>query len=84
MLQLTYGQCVGSKANVFVSFAYLMRFCDLVNVAEGYLRKQGPRAEESTFFWFDLLVNDQWAATEKPFEWWTDTNEESVGTRVWL
>ena len=34
LLQLTYGQCVGSKANVFVSFAYLMRFHDLVNVAE--------------------------------------------------
>ena len=33
---------------------------------------------ESTFFWFDMIVNDQWASLEKSFDWWATTFKEAV------
>ena len=36
-------------------------------------------AVESTFFWFDLFVNDQWTASDKGSDcWWVNTFRETV------
>ena len=70
-LGMTYAE-VG-KANVFISFAYSSDFMELVNSIECYMERNPHKHIASTFFWFDLFVNDQWTALTKSFEWWANT-----------
>lgn len=60
LLNVTYGQVVGEKANIFVSFAYEAIFDDLINAINSYLDNHPDLPVETTYFWFDMLVNDQW------------------------
>jgi hypothetical protein len=64
---------VGAKANRFISFAYADNFIELVDALEAYLEGQPELNPERTYFWFDMLVNNQWTAAVKGFEWWTTT-----------
>ena len=84
ILELTYSE-VGEKADIFVSFAYLNDFIGLVGALENFLEKYPSFSVETTFFWFDIFVNNQWNALDKPFEWWASTFRsavESIGTTV--
>ena len=67
-----------SRANVFVSFAYAVDFVELVDALDCYLEAQGEGAAETTFFWFDLFVNNQWAALEHDFDWWATTFRTAI------
>ena len=77
-LDVCYEEVVGNKANVFVSFAYSDNFFELVEALELFMSKHPELAEESTYFWVDFLVNDQWNALSKPFDWWATTFKEAV------
>ena len=60
VLNLSYKEAVGEKANLFISFAYADSFIDLVDALELYMDTHDKEyAVESTYFWFDLFMNDQ-------------------------
>ena len=83
-LRVTYDQAVGTKANVFVSFAYGDNFIDLVEGLELFLKDE-KRDPMETYFWFDMFVNDQWHALDHDFDWWANTFStavESIGETV--
>ena len=83
-LGLTYRQAVGTKANIFVSFAYDDNFIDLVEGLELFLEDE-KRDPTTTYFWFDMFVNDQWHALDHDFDWWANTFStavESIGETV--
>ena len=67
-----------SRATVFVSFAYAADFVELVDALECYLAGEGEGAAETTFFWFDLFVNNQWAALQHDFDWWATTFRTAI------
>ena len=67
-----------SRANVFVSFAYDADYVELVDALECHLEGEGEGAAETTFFWFDLFVNNQWVAADKSFEWWGTTFRTAI------
>ena len=75
--QLIYSQAVGKKANVFVSFAYKDNFCELVEALESNLEDRGADSM-TTYFWFDMFVNNQWVALEHDFNWWASTFRTAV------
>ena len=51
-----------------MSFAFSDNFIDLVESLEKLLEGESFRyPDESTYFWFDMLVNNLWAAKEKGF-----------------
>ena len=75
--QLTYNQAVGKEANVFVSFAYKDNFCELVEALEVNLEDRGADPT-TTYFWFDMFVNNQWVALEHDFNWWASTFRTAV------
>jgi tetratricopeptide (TPR) repeat protein len=77
-LNVTYSEVVGRKANVFISFAYGNDFIDLVDALEVYFEEHPDMPMESTYFWFDMFVNNQWQATEKDFDWWATTFRTAV------
>ena len=72
-LGVTYSQVVGIKANRFISFAYADNFIELVDALEAYLDEHVDLDPASTYFWFDMLVNNQWTAAVKGFDWWATT-----------
>jgi len=78
VLGVSYIETVGVKANIFISFAYTSDFVELVEAVECYLEDHPNRPRESTYFWFDLFVNNQWSALSKSFEWWATTFREAV------
>ena len=77
LLNVTYNQVVNKKANVFVSFAYATNYIELVDAVENYLIVEN-KDEKTTFFWFDVFVNNQWIAAEKSFQWWANTFKTAV------
>ena len=62
-----------APATVFVSHAWRYEYSLVVAVLEAY-------AEEhpDTFFWFDLVMNNQHKAMDYPFEWWCSTFKENI------
>ena len=83
-LGVTYDQAVGTQANIFVSFAYGDNFIDLVEGLELFLEDE-KRDPTTTYFWFDMFVNDQWHALDHDFDWWANTFStavESIGETV--
>ena len=83
-LGVTYRQAVGTKANIFVSFAYGDNFIDLVEGLELFVKDE-QRDPTTTYFWFDMFVNDQWHALDHDFDWWANTFStavESIGETV--
>lgn len=77
-LGVAYEQVVGAHANIFVSFAYSSDFVELVDALECYFKSNPSVSEATTFFWFDLFVNDQWHALDKSFTWWATTFREAI------
>jgi len=75
---LRYDDVVGAKADIFVSFAYACDFIELVDALERIFENSPSLDKDNTYLWFDLFVNDQWAALDKPFEWWATTFKEAV------
>ena len=74
---MTYDEVVG-EATVFVSFAYSMQFSHLISALEVAINTNGEIFHESTYFWFDMLVNDQWHALEHDFDWWSNTFSSAI------
>ena len=76
LLKVVYNQVVG-QANIFLSFAYLDNFIEMVDAIECFMESKGL-SKETTFFWFDIFVNDQLVAFDKDFDWWATTFRETV------
>lgn len=51
----------------------MCKFDDVLNCLEEH-----DRAYPDTYFWFDLVTNNQHKATSLPFEWWCTTFKESI------
>ena len=67
------------EATTFVSHAWGMPFDALIAALRESEREQRAREPERTpYFWLDLLVNDQFAASSRPFEWWQTVFRENV------
>ena len=76
-LGICYDEVVGDQATIFVSFTYNTDFFLLVKTIEAFVEDNPEHA--SAYFWFDMLVNNQWAALEHDFEWWSSTFKEAIG-----
>jgi hypothetical protein len=76
-LDMTYNQLCGSHANIFCSHAWQYKFCNVIDSLETFILST---VEISTkpIVWFDLVVNDQWNASNLPFEWWCKTFQNSI------
>ena len=55
-LRFTYDDVVGD-ANLFVSFAYMGSFKNMVDAIDNFMKKKGLD-EESTYLWIDPIVNN--------------------------
>ncbi len=62
-----------APATVFVSHAWKYKFSEPVDVMEQY-EAENP----NSYFWFDLLVNNQHDTSSRPQEWWKSTFTESI------
>ena len=79
-LQMTYSQCYGEKATVFVSHVWNSSFSELVAALDNFVVEQQQDNDKETdkdslLFWIDAFVVDQWAAVppaQYPIEWYTD------------
>ena len=74
-LQLTYSQCFGEKATVFVTHAWNSPFSELVAALDGFVTEQQQQKPQQSLtssgkdtdkdstclFWIDAFVIDQWA-----------------------
>lgn len=78
-LQCSYSEVVGEKADRFVSFSYGTNYMELVESLESYLKNNPHLDPKKTFFWVDMLVNDQWFALDRDFTWWSTTFKEAIG-----
>lgn len=58
VLGVKYFDVVAEKANVFFSFAYSTNYIELVDALEIWVAGDTDKSS-STFFWFDIFVNDQ-------------------------
>ena len=78
-LNISYEEAVGAQANVFLSFAYGDNFIELVGALEqSSMNDPAKFNRETTCYWFDMFVNNQWVALDKPFEWWASTFRNAV------
>jgi hypothetical protein len=77
-LGLSYQDVVGEKATIFLSFAYNDNYIDLVGSLERFFVERLEYNQETTFFWFDLFINDQWAAASMGFDWWLNTFKKVI------
>ena len=76
-LGCTYQEVV-HQATAFVSFAYSSNYFDVVDALETIMSEANNLGEKTTFFWFDLFVNDQWRALSHDFTWWSNTFREAI------
>lgn len=95
VLNLTYDQCFGPSAKIFVSHAWKYGFVEFVDCIESYFQDQNELTDlkelivpdtlqkisenETVFLWIDLFVNNQWKASSLPYEWWSGTFLSAVG-----
>ena len=73
-LQMTYSQCYGETATVFVSHAWNSPFSELVAALDCFVAEQ-QQLDNTWLFWIDAFVADQWATvplSQYPIEWYTD------------
>ena len=73
---------VGDRANVFISFTYNTDYSELVDSVSRYLSEENL-PPETTYFWFDLFVNDQWSALDMDFDWWGEFLSYTLSTCRW-
>jgi tetratricopeptide (TPR) repeat protein len=62
-----------AQANVFISHAWKFQFLDVVEAIEYHFRNS-PDA----IVWFDLFSNNQHAAPNLDFEWWSTTFKNAI------
>ena len=79
LLGFTYDEVIGCKANLFVSFAYSMKYSSFVSILEEFISNTPGFSLESTYLWVDFVVNNQWVAIDKSFEWWSTTFMTAIG-----
>jgi tetratricopeptide (TPR) repeat protein len=79
LLNVTYDQVVGEKSNIFISFAYGDDFFELLNSIEQYIINNPHLNKDTTYFWIDMFVNNQWISPAKDFNWWTSTFKNAIG-----
>ena len=82
LLGFTYDEVIGCKANLFVSFAYSMKYSNFVLILEEFILNTPGFSLESTYLWVDFVwfvVNNQWVAIDKSFEWWSTTFMTAIG-----
>ena len=60
-------------ATVFISHAWKYDLADSVDVMEQYEAKH-----PNSFFWFDLMLNNQHGTSDHPFDWWCTTFQQSI------
>jgi tetratricopeptide (TPR) repeat protein len=60
-------------ATCFVSHAWMCKYEDVLDCINQHNTKH-----PDTYFWFDLVTNNQHKATSFPFEWWCTTFKESI------
>lgn len=77
VLKVTYGEVVG-RATVFLSVAYQSNYIELIDAIRRHMDENPHLSSKSTYFWFSVLVNDQWRAFERDFDWWATTFREAV------
>ena len=53
-----------AEATVFVSHAWRYRFVEVLQTLEEYAEREG--SAETTYFWFDLVCNNQHGAPNLP------------------
>ena len=75
-LGVCYDDVVGAQATKFCSFAYNGDFFDLVDSLEALVLANPEYADD--YFWFDMLVNNQWIALDHDFQWWATTFKTAV------
>ena len=75
-LGVCYDDVVGEQATKFCSFAYNGDFFELVDSLEALILANPEYADE--YFWFDMLVNNQWFALDHDFDWWASTFKTAV------
>ena len=66
----TNNHCPVGKANVFVSFAFLDNFCSVISCL--------PDEGDSTYFWLSIFSTNQHLASERKFDWWSNTFLQSI------
>eukprot|EP00040_Diaphanoeca_grandis_P031244 m.186589 g.186589 ORF g.186589 m.186589 type:complete len:711 (-) comp32274_c0_seq1:432-2564(-) len=64
-----------APATVFVSHAWSYPFAQVVEVMLRYASEQ----QHETYFWYDMFTNSQHSCEERPYEWWQDTFQSSIG-----
>jgi hypothetical protein len=77
-LRVFYGEVVGHKADIFISFAYNSNFIELVDGLQCFFEENPTFDKNRTCFWFDLFVNNQWQALDHDFNWWATTFRTAV------
>ena len=75
VLNTSYEEAVGVDANVFLSFAYSDNFFELVNSLE---QSSDTFNKDTTYYSFDMFVNNQWLADEKSSHWWLNTFRNTI------
>ena len=76
VLKVVYNQVVG-QANIFLSFAYQDNFIEMVDAIVCFM-ESANMPKETTYFWFDTFVNNQWVPLDNKFDWWATTFREAV------
>ena len=75
-LRFTYDDVVGD-ANLFVSFAYMGSFSNMVDAIDNFMKKKGFD-EEITYLWIDPIVNNNWVADKKQGRDWCETFKGAI------
>lgn len=79
LLNISYEEAVGVDANIFISFAYADNFIELVDALEvSSVEDPNTFHAETTFYWFDMFVNNQWKSKDRDFNWWTTLFRDAI------
>jgi Flp pilus assembly protein TadD len=70
---LPSGKPLVGPAKCFVSHAWMCKYAVVLECMADFEQKH-----PDTYFWFDLVTNNQHKATSFPFEWWCTTFKESI------
>jgi tetratricopeptide (TPR) repeat protein len=63
-----------ATANVFISHAWKLNFLEVVDTLKYHFR----HTARSTVLWFDLFSNNQHAAVDLDFDWWSTTFKSAI------
>jgi hypothetical protein len=77
-LKVTYDEVVGEKANIFVSFTYQDDYFELLNGIEQFFKNNPKLNIDKTYFWFDMIVNNQWGGEKNDFTFWSETFQNAI------